>query len=33
MSFNPDVSKQAPEVIFSYKKNINHHPAVFFNPF
>ena len=30
-SFNPDVSKQAQEVIFSHKKNINNHPAVFFN--
>ena len=31
MSFNPDVSKQAQEVIFSPKKNISNHPAVFFN--
>ena len=31
MSFNPDVSKQAQEVIFSHKKNINNHPVVFFN--
>ena len=31
MSFNPDVSKQAQEVIFSRKKNIGNHPAVFFN--
>ena len=31
MSFNPDVSKQAQEVIFSRKKNISNHPAVFFN--
>ena len=31
MSFNPDVSKQAQEGIFSRKKNINNHPAVFFN--
>ena len=31
MSFNHDVSKQAQEVIFSRKKNIGNHPAVFFN--
>ena len=31
MSFNPDVSKQAQEVLFSRKKNINNHPVVFFN--
>ena len=31
VSFNPDVSKQAQEVIFSRKKNINNHPVVFFN--
>ena len=31
MSFNPDVSKQVLEVIFSRKKNINNHPVVFFN--
>ena len=31
MSFNPDVSKQAQEVIFSRKKNINNHHVVFFN--
>ena len=31
MSFNPDVSKQAQEAIFSRKKNISDHPAVFFN--
>ena len=31
ISFNPDVSKQAQEVIFSRKKNISNHPAVFFN--
>ena len=31
MSFNPDVSKQSQEVIFSCKKNINNHPFVFFN--
>ena len=31
MPFNSDVSKQAQEIIFSRKKNINNHPAVFFN--
>ena len=31
MSFNPGISKQAQEVIFSRKKNISNHPAVFFN--
>ena len=31
ISFNPDVSKQAQEVIFSRKKTIGNHPAVFFN--
>ena len=31
MSFNPDFSKQAQEVIFSRKININNHPAVSFN--
>ena len=31
MSFKPDVSKQAQEVICSRRKNINNHPAVFFN--
>ena len=31
MSFNPDVSKQNQEVIFSRKKNISNHPVVFFN--
>ena len=31
MSFNPDVSKQAKEVIFSREKNINNHLVVFFN--
>ena len=30
-SFNPDVSKQVEEVIFSRKKSINNHPVVFFN--
>ena len=31
MSLAPDVSKQAEEVIFSRKKNINNHPVVFLN--
>ena len=31
MSFNPDVSKQAQDVVFSCKKNINNHLFVFFN--
>ena len=31
MSFNPDVSKQAQEVIFSGKKSTNNHPVIFFN--
>ena len=31
MSFNPDLSKPAQEVIFSSKKNIGNHLAVFFN--
>ena len=31
MSFNPDVSKQVQEFIFSRKKNIKNHPIVSFN--
>ena len=31
MLFNPDVTKQAQEVIFSRKSNKTDHPAVFFN--
>ena len=31
MSFNPDVSKQVQDVIFSCKKNIKNHPSVSFN--
>ena len=31
MSFNPDVSKQVQEVIFSRKKNIKNYPIVSFN--
>ena len=31
MSFNPDPSKQAQEVIFSKKRALRHHPNFFFN--
>ena len=31
MAFNPDISKQAQEVIFSRKAVKASHPAVFFN--
>ena len=31
MSFNPDASKQAQEVIFSRKNNKPHHPTLHFN--
>ena len=31
MFFNPDLNKQAAEVIFSHKKNPAVQPAVFFN--
>ena len=31
MSFNPDPSKQAQEIIFSRKKMKSSHPSVFFN--
>ena len=31
MLFNPDITKQAIEVIFSVKKTKTHHPALFFN--
>ena len=31
MSFNPDPSKQANEVLFSRKRNANPHPNLFFN--
>ena len=30
--FNPDITKQAQEVIFSRKKNKNDHPIVYFKP-
>ena len=33
MSFNPDVSKQAQEVIFSRKQAKSVHPNLAFNPF
>ena len=31
MSFNPDISKQAHEVIFSHKRSITPHPPLNFN--
>ena len=31
MSFNPNVSKQAHEVIFSRKRNTTNHPSLIFN--
>ena len=31
MSFNPDRTKQAQEIIFSRKKNATTHPSLFFN--
>ena len=31
MQFNPDINKQAVEVIFSQKKNKSIHPSLFFN--
>ena len=31
MSFNPDISKQAHEVIFSHKRSIASHPPLPFN--
>ena len=31
MSFNPDLNKQAQEVIFSRKLNKSSHPKIFFN--
>ena len=31
MLFNPDVTKQAQEVIFSHKSNKTDHPVVYFN--
>ena len=31
MEFNPDLNKQATELLFSYKKNSPNHPSLFFN--
>ena len=31
MKFNPDPTKQAQEIIFSRKKTVSIHPAVYFN--
>ena len=31
MSFNPDITKQAQEIIFSRKKNNTNHPSLYFN--
>ena len=31
MKFNPDLSKQATELLFSFKKNSQDHPSLFFN--
>ena len=31
MSFNPDITKQAQEIIFSRKKNNTSHPSLYFN--
>ena len=31
MNFNPDLNKQATELLFSYKKNSPNHPSLFFN--
>ena len=31
MNFNPDLNKQATELLFSCKKNIPNHPSLFFN--
>ena len=31
MNFNPDLNKQAIELLFSCKKNIPNHPSLFFN--
>ena len=33
MSFNPDPTKQAEEIIFSRKRNRQDHPPIFFNNF
>ena len=31
MSFNPDITKQAQEIIFSRKKNNTSHPSLYFH--
>ena len=31
MSFNPDLTKPAEEILFSHKKNRSYHPPLFFN--
>ena len=31
MLFNPDITKQAQEVIFSHKNTMLNHPTIFFN--
>ena len=31
MSFNPDLTKQAQEIIFSRKKTDTSHPSLYFN--
>ena len=31
MKFNPDLNKQATELLFSCKKNNPNHPSLFFN--
>ena len=31
MQFNPDINKQAAQVIFSQKRNKSIHPSMFFN--
>ena len=31
MKFNPDLTKQAQEIIFNKKKNCFYHPVVYFN--
>ena len=31
MSFNPDITKQAQEIIFSRNKIVTSHPSLYFN--
>ena len=33
MNFNPDLNKQATELIFSFKENSPNHPSLYFNEF